>query len=470
MQTPVWSRHHPAPPVRLVHLGLGAFARAHLLWFTEQANASVPPGERWGVAGFTGRSPRVAETLATQRCLYTLVERGPDGDTAEQVESLVEAHDGTRGARWRALLARPEVGVLTLTVTEAGYRRDATGGLDAQDPDVASDTRLLRRLVAGRGGSGTAATTAPGKVLDGLRARRAAGAGPIAVVSCDNLPHNGAVLRRVVLDLADAVDPGLAAWVREHVSFVSSMVDRITPATTEQDRRTVRALTGHLDRSPVVAEPFREWVLQGDFPAGRPAWEHAGARFVPDVEPHERRKLWLLNAGHSLLAYGGLHRGHATVAQAFADPDLRTALETLWTEARAVLGLPDDEVDAALAALRARFGNAGIEHRLDQITRDGAQKIPVRVLAVARARRDAGLPVGTAGAQVVADWLRHLLVTAHTATDPADGYLVGRLLGSEPRDVVAQAVASLAPDLADDDDLVAAVTASLDTGVLDAVR
>ncbi|QHT58307.1 mannitol dehydrogenase family protein [Cellulomonas sp. H30R-01] len=456
--------------MRLVHLGLGAFARAHLLWFTEQANASVAPGERWGVAGFTGRSPRVAETLAGQRCVYTLVERGPDGDTADEIESLVEAHDGTRGARWRALLSRPEVGVLTLTVTEAGYCRDATGGLDAADPVVASDTRLLRRLVAGRGGTGTAATTAPGKVLDGLRARRAAGAGPIAVVSCDNLPHNGAVLRRVVLDLADAVDPGLAAWVREHVSFVSSMVDRITPATTEQDRRTVCALTGHLDRSPVVTEPFREWVLQGDFPAGRPAWEHGGARFVPDVEPYERRKLWLLNAGHSLLAYGGLRRGRTTVAEAFADPGLRAALEALWAEAREVLGLPDDEVDAALTALRARFANARIEHRLDQIARDGAQKVPVRILAVARARRDAGLPVGTAGAQVVADWLHHLLVTAHTTPDPADGYLVGRVLGSAPRDVVAHALRSLAPDLADDHALAAAVTASLDAGVLDAVR
>ena len=155
----------------------------------------------------------------------------------------------------------------------------------------------------------------------------------------------------------------------------------------------------------MVTEPFSEWVLQGDFPAGRPRWEAAGARFVDDLEPYERRKLWLLNAGHSLLAYEGLARGLTTVADAFADPTCRAELEQLWSEAAEVLTLPADD---ATAALRTRFANARIEHRLAQIARDGSVKLPVRILAVAQARAVAGLPVGPAGAGVVAAWIDHL--------------------------------------------------------------
>jgi fructuronate reductase len=460
--TPTWTRREPAPPVRLVHLGLGAFARAHLLAYTERANAAVPAGDRWGVAGFTGRSPDVARSLAAQDGRYTLVERSADGDRAAVVDALAEVHDGADAATWRALLARPEVGVLSLTVTEAGYRRGPDGRLDLGDPDVTADLAALR--------AGTATTTAPARVLDGLRARRAAAAGPIAVVSCDNLPGNGAALRRVVLGLADRVDAGLAAWVRAEVSFVSTTVDRITPATTDADRDAVRALTGRDDRSPVVAEPFAEWVLQGAFPGGRPAWDRAGARFVTDIAPYEHRKLWLLNAGHSLLAYAGLPRGLRTVADAVADPALRARLEALWAEARAVLPLDPAEVDDALAALRTRFANPRIEHRLDQIARDGSQKLPVRVLDVARERRAAGLPAGTAGAGVLADWVRHLVDRDGARTDPGAAELADRLraIDRQPAPGVAQAaavLAGLAPDLTDDAASVRAVAAALDAAL-----
>ncbi|WP_456847050.1 mannitol dehydrogenase family protein, partial [Cellulomonas sp. P5_C6] len=292
------------------------------------------------------------------------------------------------------------------------------------------------------------AVTAPGRLVDGLRARRAAGAGPIAVVSCDNLPDNGAVLRRVTLDLAVAVDPDLARWIEQNVSFVSTMVDRITPATTDTDRATVRVLTGRDDRAPVVTEPFSEWVLQGAFPAGRPAWELAGARFVDDLEPDERRKLWLLNAGHSLLAYEGLARGRATVAEAFADPVCRAQLELLWQEAADVLPAP---VEDYLAALRDRFANARIEHRLAQIARDGSQKLPVRVLAVVQARAAAGLPVGRAGAGVVAAWITHLDVVDVAVSDAGAVALAARLHGQGSVARARLALASLAPRLARSD-------------------
>ncbi|GIG20435.1 mannitol dehydrogenase [Cellulomonas chitinilytica] len=433
-----WVRSEPPAPVRVVHLGLGAFARAHQLWYTHQANERVDPADRWGVAAFTGRSPVAAQALATQDGRYTVLVRSADGDTPTVVDSLVSVHDGTDGTAWRGHLSRAEVGVVTLTVTEAGYRRLPSGGLDRDHPGVARDIARHARD----------AETAPGRLVDGLRARRAAGAGPIAVVSCDNLPDNGDATRRVTLELARQVDAGLARWIEENVSFVSTMVDRITPATTDADRAAVRTLTGRDDRSPVVTEPFSDWVLQGGFPAGRPAWELAGARFVDDLAPEVHRKLWLLNAGHSLLAYEGLARGRSTVAEAFADPVCRADLERLWSEAAEVLPVP---VDGPVADLRTRFANARIEHRLDQIARDGSQKLPVRVLAVAQARSAAGLPVGRAGAAVVAAWIQHLEATDVSASDPGATALAERLPGRGSAARARLALDLLAPRLARSD-------------------
>lgn len=428
-----WERTEAPAPVRIVHLGLGAFARAHLLWYTQAANGSGT-AEQWGVAAFTGRSAAAAQALARQDGRYTLLVRSPDGDAPTTIDALVAVHDGADEDAWREYLRRPEVGVVTLTVTEAGYRRTSTGALDRHDPDVARDVVTLS--------AGDGAVTAPGRLVDGLRARRAAGTGPVAVVSCDNLPDNGRVARRVTLDLASAVDPSLAAWIEEHVSFVSTMVDRITPATTDADRAVVRKLTGREDRSPVITEPFSEWVLQGDFPAGRPRWEVAGARFVDDLEPYERRKLWLLNAGHSLLAYAGLARGLTTVAEAFADPSCRAELEQLWSEAADVLTLPADDTTSAL---RERFANARIEHRLAQIAQDGSAKLPVRILAVAQARAVAGLPVGRAGAGVVAAWIDHL---DEAVSDPGAADLVARLPGQGSSARAVLALDAIAPRLA----------------------
>ena len=433
-------------PVRIVHLGLGAFHRAHQAWYTQRANrdAEASGTSGWGIVAFTGRSPHAASVLAAQDAVYTLIERGPHADTAERIESLSEVADGGDTARWRAAVSDPAVAVITLTVTEAGYRPPVA--------DLDADRVALRDGGPGR--------TAPGRLADGLRARRDAGAGGLAVVSCDNLPDNGRVAREAVVGLAADVDPALARWIEDEVSFVSTMVDRITPATTDADREAAERLTGFTDAAPVVTEPFSEWVLSGDFPAGRPEWESAGAKFVDDIEPFERRKLWLLNAGHSLLAYLGLLRGHGTIAEAMDDHACVDALEEIWAEARIELPFDDEQVDATLAALRERFRNARIEHRLAQIASDGSQKLGPRILDPIRARLASGRGPGRAEAATIAAWILHVLGgdQRDAAATRLAGHLQGIRDGGPDTDggggldaaLTAATLDAIAPDLAGD--------------------
>ena len=368
-------------PVRHVHLGLGNFFRAHQAWYSQHA----PDGDEWGIAAFSGHSTSTAEQL-TRQGGYTLLTRGPDGDTAEWLTPISEAHPGTDHARLLTVLADPAVAVVTLTITEAGYRAD--------DADAA----LLREDLRSPVGS------APARLVAGLAARRAAGGGPLAVVPCDNLPANGTVARDVVLGLADRVDPALAGWIGETVSFVSTVVDRITPRTTDADLARAAELTGRVDAVPVATEPFSEWMLAGDFPAGRPAW---AAGFTDDVTEFEHRKLRLLNGAHSLLAYAGPPRGHTTVAGAITDPVCRDWVEQWWDEAAATVDLPAGELDNYRAALLTRFANPRIRHELAQIAIDGSQKLPVRVAPVLLASLAAGADVHP-GARIVAAWIRHL--------------------------------------------------------------
>ncbi len=401
----------------IVHLGVGAFARAHLAWYTQHAS-----GTAWGITAFTGRSPAAAEALAAQDCRWTLVTRAADGDTAEVVDAVVAAHPGSDDTAWRHAVASPTTTIVTLTVTEAGYRSGS---------DV------------------------PARLVDGLAARRDAGGGPIALVSLDNLTHNGAVLRDAVRSAV--TDPALRDWIDAHVTFPSSMVDRITPATTDDDVAALGDLPGALpgDRVPVVTEPFAEWVLEDAFDGvDRPAWETAGVRLVPDVTPFEQRKLWLLNGSHSLLAYLGLLLGHETVASAMDDPSCRSAVEQLWDEAAAELPLPADEVAAARAALVERFANPRIRHTLRQIAAGGSQKLPVRVVDVLRRRlaRDPDAGVGPGAATLLAAWW------LHCTTQPD---LVDDAGAPGPDSDVHDVLGVVAPDL-DTTPVVAAVTAAAD--------
>ncbi|WP_258804797.1 mannitol dehydrogenase family protein [Pseudarthrobacter sp. NS4] len=386
-------RPAPKAPVRIVHLGLGAFHRSHQAWYTQQAGDAA----EWGIAAFTGRRPDAAAALADQDGLYTLVERADTSDSFTVVGSIVEAVDGADVERLAELVAAPATAVVTLTITEAAYGLGTDGKLDTAAPDVVTDLALL--------GSGSGHPATPlGRLVLALAARRDAGSGPLAVVCCDNLSNNGTVAQQAVTGFAHALDAGLAGWIDANVSFVSTSVDRITPRTTDEDVADVQAACSYRDTSPVVAEPFSSWVVSGKFPAGRPRWEDAGALFVDDIGPYENRKLWLLNGAHSLLAYAGQLRGHSTVAEALADTVCRQAVEAFWDEAEA--NLPGDELQIPeyRAALLARFSNARIAHNLAQIAMDGSTKLRMRAVPVLLAEQAAGRS-GAAAALMIAAWM-----------------------------------------------------------------
>jgi fructuronate reductase len=424
----------PKAPVRIVHLGLGAFHRSHQAWYTQHA----PDAAEWGIAAFTGRRPDAAEALTAQDCLYTLVERSAGGDSFEVIGSIVEAVDGADVARLCQLVAAPETAVVTLTITEAAYGLAADGTFDADAPGVADDLRALSAAAAGETSTsgepsapgGTAASgearvpgTPLGRLVWALAGRKDSGAGPIAVVSCDNLSANGDVARRGVLGMAAAWGQDLVEWIAANVSFVSTSVDRITPRTTDADMAEVAEQCGYRDSSPVVAEPFRNWVLSGDFPAGRPRWEDAGAVVVDDIEPYENRKLWLLNGSHSILAYAGQLRGHTTVAEALADPLCRKAVDDFWDEAANHLRAEGLDIPGYRQALLERFGNARIAHRLAQIAADATTKLRMRAVPVLAAERAEGRS-GSGAALMLAAWIDYV-AAAGEFQDPLAGEIRG---------------------------------------------
>lgn len=421
-------------PVRIVHLGLGAFFRAHQAWYTQLANELG--GEQWGINALTGRRPDMAELLNSQDCRYTLVERGPEGDRGVDIRSVVAAGPGADGDTYRAAISDPAVAIITSTITEKGYL--------VADDDAAKIT------------AGEVPSSAIGRLVDGLRVRMEAGAGPLAMVPCDNLTANGEHTERVVTALAEQVSPALAGWISANVSFVSTMVDRITPATTDADVADAKALAGWQDNAPVVAEPFSEWIIAGQFPAGRPAWEKVGAQIVEDVEPYEQRKLWLLNGGHSTLAYVGLSRGHETIAEAMGDPECVAALRQVWEDAAPCLPFEQEVIDEATQALTDRFTNASIKHRLVQIAGDGSQKLPVRLVSVQRARLSQGLEIGKAFPIAIGAWITHL--ATDQVNDPQADGLRASLSGSAS-DRARTVLTFLDSALGQDEDLVAAVAA-----------
>jgi len=440
----------PTAPVRILHLGLGSFFRAHQAWYTDRA----ADADAWGIAAFSGRRPETARALTAQDGLYTLVTRGADADRYEVLGSLSAAHPGGDHSAWLHYWRQPALALVTLTVTEAGY---------TAHPDVAAaDTAALRADPE------APVVTAAARLLAGLGARRRAGGGPVAIVPCDNLPDNGAVVRRVVRELAEAVGRPALVQAAESASYVTTVVDRITPAATGADVAATALASGRADAVPVVTEPFTEWVLCGDFPAGRPRWQDAGARFVADATPYEQRKLWLLNGAHSLLAYAGPLLGHATVAEAVTDPRCRDWLTQWWGEASAQLSLDQQELAAYRQTLLERFANPRLRHTLAQIAADGSQKLPVRILPVLRAERARGaVPQGAA--RVLAAWLLHLRggggrlarvqVPVRVAVqDPAASALSAAAAGPLP-EAARRVLGLLHPPLAEDMELLAAVTA-----------
>ena len=390
-------RYEPASiGVGMVHLGLGAFHRAHEAVYADDLLARDP---RWGICGVSMKTPRAVAPLAAQDGLYTLLLKDPAGTTARVVGSVRETMFAP--ADPRALVRRmadPRVHVVTLTVTEKGYCHDpATGRLDLAHPDI-------RRDLAHPDGP----VSAVGLVVAALDERRRTGAGALNVVCCDNLPHNGRVLEGLVAAFASARSPDLADWIATHAAFPCTMVDRIVPATTDADVADVEARLGVHDAAPVVAEPWIQWVIENRFVATRPAWEEAGAEIVADVAPFETMKLRLLNGSHSTLAYLGYLAGHATIAQAAGDPLLGRLVARQMAEeiVPTLASPPGTDLARYCATLLVRFRNPALPHRTAQVAMDGSQKLPQRLLGTARDRLAGGGSIRHL-ALAVAGWMRY---------------------------------------------------------------
>lgn len=379
----------------IVHLGLGAFHRAHQAVMTE---AVLNDGARdWAIVAASLRSAETRDALAPQDGLYTVATRQDDSETLQVVGALGGMHVAPENPQaLLAAMAQPFVRIITLTVTEKGYCHDpATGALDETHPDIRHDLAMPG-----------APRTAPGFLVEALRLRRAAGVAPFTVLCCDNLPANGETVRRVTARLGALTDPAFGAWIDGEVAFPCTMVDRIVPATTPEDRTRVAAGLGLEDAWPVVGERFSQWVIEDRFPTGRPDWDMAGATFTDDVAPFELMKLRMLNGAHSALAYLGYLAGHETVAGVASDPVFETFLGGLWAEIASSVPVPPGlDLDDYAARLIVRFRNRALRHRTWQIAMDGSQKLPQRLLGPLRAARAAGRPIRHI-VLAVAGWMR----------------------------------------------------------------
>jgi fructuronate reductase len=417
IQKPRYDRSSVSPGI--VHVGPGAFCRAHLAVYTDDVLAAGAMD--WGIVGADPLSPAVRDALAPQDWLYTLLVRGPDGDRGRVVGSITEllsVPDECEATLRR--MTDPRTRIVTLTVTEKGYCQDAaTGELDEAHPAIQADLAPA-----------TLPRSVPGLLTEAIHRRRAAQIAPFTVLVCDNLAQNGAKVHQIVARFAALRDPDLGRFVADQIAFPCTMVDRITPATRDQDRQQLTASYGYADAWPVVTEPFRQWVIEDNFPSGRPRWEDVGALVVADVHPFEVMKLRCLNGAHSALAYIGVVAGFDTVAAAMADPNLSAFIHHLWTEdlVPTVPPVPGTDIGHYTAELEERFFNPTIRHLTIQIAMDGSQKLPPRLIEPALERLRAG---GDARciALVVAAWMRFLsgrndAGDPHTVSDPMSGRLL----------------------------------------------
>lgn len=379
-----------------MHLGVGAFCRAHLAAYVDEVLRNDPS---WGIVGASLRRSVTRDALAPQDFLYTLAIRDGSGTSSRVIGSIIRILDAATQRRdLLAAMVDPRVRIVSLTVTEKGYCHDpATGELDPHHPYVLHDLAHPEAPV-----------TMPGLVVRALELRRTAGMAPFTVLCCDNLPENGRTTARIVTGFARLRDNGLADYIAAEVAFPSTMVDRIVPATTEADRKLILDTTGMDDAWPVVTEPFTQWVIEDRFPRGRPALEMVGAELVADVRPFELMKLRMLNGSHSTIAYLGYLGGYEHVNEAMADPSLRTLIYEFMTD-EVMSTLPGGLRDLAAYrdALLERFGNPALRHRTWQIAMDGSQKLPQRLLGTIRERLALGLPVRRAALGVAA-WMRYV--------------------------------------------------------------
>jgi len=381
----------------IVHLGIGAFHRAHQAVYTDSCLASGD--HHWGILGVSLRSSDTRDALEPQDGLYTVATRDGSGDSFRVIGSIgkvLVAPENPEAVL--AAMADPACRIISLTVTEKGYcYSPATASLDENHVDIIHD---LANPATPR--------SAIGFIVEALACRCAKGTEPFTLLSCDNLPSNGETLKRVVTRFAELRDAGLGQFIREKVAFPSTMVDRIVPATTDADRAAVAKATGLADAWPIMTEPFTQWVVEDHFPSGRPAWEKFGVTFVDNVDAFELMKLGLLNGSHSTLAYLGYLAGYETVSDVMQAEGFSALVEAMMDEeiTPTLPPLPGFDIGAYKAELRERFRNPALRHRTWQIAMDGSQKLPQRLLNTIRRRLEEKAPFDSL-ALGVAGWMRY---------------------------------------------------------------
>ena len=415
--------------IGIVHLGVGAFHRAHQAVYIDDLLAEDPD---WAICGVSLRSPDVRDALRPQDGLYTLalLDGGPSLRVIGALREVLSAADERDAVLTR--LAHPDVRLVMLTVTEKGYCL-SSDGVDLAHPDIVRDLSKP-----------DAPSSAVGYLVAGLALRRAAGLPAYTVLSCDNLADNGGRLRRAVLQYACQLDGGLADWIDAQASFPRSMVDSITPATDDSLRVDVDAALGMHDAWPVQREPYTQWVVEDAFCNGRPPFERAGVTLSDDIAGYDRAKLRLLNGPHSALAYLGLLLELETVGEAMRRPDLSAFVERLMREdiAATLAAMQGFDAQAYAGAILARFRNPAIQHRLGQIAWDGSQKIPVRLLGTIADALDAGRAVDRLCLPVAAwmQFVRRQALAGVALNDPMASELAdigAGLRGDASRDVAA---------------------------------
>ena len=440
----------------VVHIGVGGFHRAHqAVYFDDLARAG---DTGWGIVGVSLRRPDIRDCLAPQDCLFTVVERDARRESARIIGSIVRCLCAPEDPEAvLAALADPRTRLVTLTVTADGYGvTRGTSRFEAHAPAVREELAHASRPV-----------TAYGYLVEALARRRAAGRGGLTVLSCDNLPDNGATARAAVLGFAHLRDPALAAWIEEHVAFPSSMVDRITPSTTDEDRRAVADRFGVRDRAPVVAEPFSQWIVEDDFAGARPPLEDVGVQFVDDVAPYKLTKAMMLNGSHTALAHLGTLASHRTTDQALADPVFADYLDQLMQrEVGPLLGTDHlVDLDDYRATLMRRFANPAMGDRLARLAERGSTKLPSYVLPSLETALRTDAPHSLLVLSV-AGWMRHLRGhdregRTFPVEDPLAETLqpIAREMGNDPRPLLAQE--AVFGDLGREPGLVAALSRSL---------
>ncbi len=382
-----------AVKIGIVHLGLGAFFRAHQALAIDDALGAGELG--WGVCAASLRHPDARDAIGPQDGLYALATREAGNERIRVIGAIREALLATEERETLLLwLANPATRLVTLTITEKGYLADiASGALRMDDPLVAHDLANPQKP-----------HSALGFLCEALARRRSAGVAPFTILSCDNLPDNGRLLRRVLIQFAERRDDELARYIAGEVSVPVCMVDRIVPATTPGDRVEFSQKLGVEDRGLVVTEPFFQWVIEDRFSLGRPGFERSGVQFVADVAPYEKMKLRLLNGAHSTIAAIGRLAGLETVAEAIANPDIRRFIAAYWRQTARTLDASID-VGAYTQELLERFGNTALRHRLAQIATDASLKLPQRIVAPLRELREQGAP-NDALVFALAVWMR----------------------------------------------------------------